>query len=45
MAKTKLNFRFHNPNSNEEVIKFLIKVVAQQQADEQQNKKTQEPQK
>ena len=34
MTRKKLNIRFHNPNSNEEIIKFLVKVIAQQKADE-----------
>jgi len=32
--KQKLNIVFHNPNSNDEVAKLLVKIIAQQKVDE-----------
>jgi len=34
MMKPKLNITFHNPNSNDEVAKLLVKIIAQQKVDE-----------
>ena len=34
MTEQKLNIRFHNPNTNEEVAKLLVKIIAQQKTDE-----------
>jgi len=34
MIKPKLNITFHNPNSNDEVVKFLVKIIAQQKVNE-----------
>jgi hypothetical protein len=34
MIKPKLNITFHNPNSNDEVAKLLVKIIAQQKVNE-----------
>ena len=34
MIKPKLKITFHNPNSNDEVAKLLLKIIAQQKVDE-----------
>ena len=41
MMKPKLNITFHNPNSNDEVAKLLVKIIAQQKVDELINNKMQ----
>ena len=39
MTKQKLNITFHNPNSNDEVAKLLVKIIAQQKVNELLNTK------
>jgi hypothetical protein len=34
MIKQKLNITFHNPNSNDELVKLLVKIIAQQKVNE-----------
>ncbi|MCL2634918.1 MAG: hypothetical protein FWD34_10465 [Oscillospiraceae bacterium] len=39
MTDKKLNIRFHNPNTNDEVAKLLVKIIAGQKANELLNTK------
>jgi hypothetical protein len=39
VTKPKLNFRFHNPNTPDELAKFLAKIIAGQKAEELLNMK------
>jgi len=43
MAQRKLNIRFHNPNTNDEVAKLLVKIIAGQKANDLLNTKIHTP--
>ena len=34
MMKQKLNITFHNPGGNDELLRLLVKIIAQQRVDE-----------
>ena len=34
MTKQKLNITFHNPGSNDELLRLLVKIIAQQKVNE-----------
>ncbi|MCL2697995.1 MAG: hypothetical protein FWE74_07925 [Oscillospiraceae bacterium] len=43
MAQRKLNIRFHNPNTNDEVAKLLVKIIAGQKANDLLNARVHTP--